>query len=315
MIETTAMELYQLRSFVAVAEEQHLTRAAARLNISQPSVSTHIKALEEELGLKLFIRTPKGMVLSDDGKMIKLKAQSALEAAEAVRFQADDLNKRLSGSVRIGLNINAQYLKSLELLESFYRGAHNIELHYRQCHSLEAHHEVKKGRLDAAFVFDLPQKADFSFTWLATFGVVAVGPYRWKSRLQNMETAKLSRFPWIWTDDRCPFNRIARRLFEPLQRLPEKAVVVDHDATIRKMVASCAGLGLMVEAEAYEAARQKEVVILGDRVADLDLSLIFLRRRSMEPLLNTVIQTICRLWSQSADKDPMAAEIKHSIKT
>ena len=78
------MELYQLKTFLAVAEEQHLTRAAARLHLSQPSVSTHIKALEEELGLTLFIRTSKGMILSHEGKSIKLKAESALRAIESV---------------------------------------------------------------------------------------------------------------------------------------------------------------------------------------------------------------------------------------
>ena len=65
--------MHQLKTFLAVAEEQHLTRAAARLHISQPSVSTHIKTIEEELGLILFILTPKGMILSQDGKLIKLK--------------------------------------------------------------------------------------------------------------------------------------------------------------------------------------------------------------------------------------------------
>lgn len=53
------MELYQLNTFVVVAEEKHLTRASVRLNSSQPTVSAHIKALEEELETRLFIRTPE----------------------------------------------------------------------------------------------------------------------------------------------------------------------------------------------------------------------------------------------------------------
>jgi DNA-binding transcriptional LysR family regulator len=58
------MEFYQLRSFVAVAEAGHLTRAAEKLHVSQPAVSAQIKALEDELELALFERTSSGMVLT-----------------------------------------------------------------------------------------------------------------------------------------------------------------------------------------------------------------------------------------------------------
>ena len=61
------MELYHLRTFVTVAEEGHLTRASERLFTSQPAVSAHIKALEEELGVTLFDRTPRGMQLTPAG--------------------------------------------------------------------------------------------------------------------------------------------------------------------------------------------------------------------------------------------------------
>lgn len=72
------MEFYQLRTFTMVAEEGHLTRAARRLNASQPAVSAHIKSLEDELRVSLFLRTPKGMVLTDAGKKLKAHADKAL---------------------------------------------------------------------------------------------------------------------------------------------------------------------------------------------------------------------------------------------
>ena len=64
---TRPMELYQLRTFAAVAELGHLTRAAERLHVSQPAVSAQIRALEDELGTPLFERGPSGMTLTTAG--------------------------------------------------------------------------------------------------------------------------------------------------------------------------------------------------------------------------------------------------------
>lgn len=58
------MEIYQLRTFVTIAKEGSITRASELLFLSQPAVSAHIKAMEDELGLVLFERTPRGMSLT-----------------------------------------------------------------------------------------------------------------------------------------------------------------------------------------------------------------------------------------------------------
>ncbi len=294
------MELYQLKTFLAVAEEGHLTRAASRLHISQPSVSTHIKALEEELGLNLFIRTPKGMTLSSDGDKIKIKAEIALHAAEAVKHKAEELKRVVAGDVRIGLNINAHYLKVPELLSAIQRDCPKLKLHFFQRHSLEVPDLLKKDQLDAGFVFVNPSNPGFETRWLATFGIMIVAPYQWEKRLKNIELEGLVDFPWIWTDQHCPFNKITAGLFEPYNRKPEKVVVVDHDSTIREMVAAGAGLCLMVEAEAREAARQKDVLIFGDSVATLDLSILYLKKKKNAPLLQALINEVNKVWLQSA---------------
>src|SRR5260370_20757109 len=77
------MELYQLRSFTAVAELGHLTRAAEKLHVSQPAMSAQIKALEDELGVALFERVPTGMILTAAGRPLLPQAAKVLAAADA----------------------------------------------------------------------------------------------------------------------------------------------------------------------------------------------------------------------------------------
>jgi DNA-binding transcriptional LysR family regulator len=74
----TSMSLQQLQYFVTVAEEEHVTRAAERLSISQPPLSRQIQALEDELGQPLFTRRGRGIVLTDFGRYFAAQATAIL---------------------------------------------------------------------------------------------------------------------------------------------------------------------------------------------------------------------------------------------
>jgi len=79
------VSLVQLESFVAVAEEAHVGRAAARLHLSQPPLTRRIRGLEDELGAPLFERTARGMRLLPTGQLLLPRARAILAAVEDAR--------------------------------------------------------------------------------------------------------------------------------------------------------------------------------------------------------------------------------------
>ena len=76
------MDLNTLRAFVVLAEEEHMTRAAERLHLTQPAISNKLKRLEAELSHPLFHRTPKGLTLTEAGEIFLVYAQEAIHTVE-----------------------------------------------------------------------------------------------------------------------------------------------------------------------------------------------------------------------------------------
>jgi DNA-binding transcriptional LysR family regulator len=103
--DESTMSLSQMRFFVAVAEEGHMTRAAKKLHISQPPLSRHIRCLEEELGTLLFERTPRGVRMLPAGEVLLRHARSILTAVDRASAEVRELGlqgfmmgARVSGS-------------------------------------------------------------------------------------------------------------------------------------------------------------------------------------------------------------------------
>ena len=101
------MELRHLRYFLAVAEHGPMTRAAGALGIQQPPLSQQIRALEDELGLALFVRHPKGVTLTDAGRMLQADAARVLHGVEAARERLAQLASGVRGRLAVGFTSSA----------------------------------------------------------------------------------------------------------------------------------------------------------------------------------------------------------------
>src|ERR1044072_186502 len=97
------MELRHLRYFVAIAEERSFTRASERLWVAQPGLSTQIRRLESELGVKLFERHTRGGDGTEAGALFLARARAALAAADAARATGHELEQGMAGRIRLGV--------------------------------------------------------------------------------------------------------------------------------------------------------------------------------------------------------------------
>lgn len=97
------MDLRTLRYFTTVARERNITRAAEKLNMSQPPLSHQIRCLEEELGVQLFIRGKRRLELTDDGTLLLRRADQILELTEKTAQEMKERKNQVSGTLYLGL--------------------------------------------------------------------------------------------------------------------------------------------------------------------------------------------------------------------
>ena len=142
------MELYQLRSFSEVARTGNLSRAAKELCASQPAVSAQIKALEEELGLPLFSRTPRGMVLTSSGEALMERARTVMDAAEALAGEARRLRGEPEGALRLGALSDPEILHLGRILTILQERHPALSVELRHATSGVLREELLSGKLD-----------------------------------------------------------------------------------------------------------------------------------------------------------------------
>ena len=97
------MELRTLRYFITVAQELNITRAAEKLNMSQPPLSNQIRGLEEELGAPLFIRGKRRLTLTAEGELLLRRARQLLDLEEKTQQELSAMQNGMSGTVNLGL--------------------------------------------------------------------------------------------------------------------------------------------------------------------------------------------------------------------
>ena len=140
------LELY--RVFFVVAKHKHMTKASEELHISQPAISQSIKKLEEQLGGTLFLRSNKGMELTEEGKMFYEYVKGALELINNAENEFTSFKNLDKGEIKIGCSTTLTKLVLLDALKRFHRNYPNININITNDLTSNLINDLKLGKLD-----------------------------------------------------------------------------------------------------------------------------------------------------------------------
>ncbi|MET9443448.1 LysR substrate-binding domain-containing protein [Streptomyces sp. NPDC006610] len=154
------MELRHLQHFVAVAEDQHFTRAAERLLVSQSGLSASIRSLERELGTALFVRTTRRVTLTEAGRALLGEAERVLAQVRSAHEAVAAVQGVLRGTLALGTEQCIAGVNVARLLAAFRRRHPDVEVRLRQAGSGALVEEVAAGRLDLAFAVRIEEDTD-----------------------------------------------------------------------------------------------------------------------------------------------------------
>lgn len=170
------MDLRQMEYLVALADEQHFTRAAAVCQVSQSGLSAAIRSLEDELGTPLFTRTTRRVDPTDAGLALLPFARGALAQAAAGRDAVIRATHALSGRLRVGAEQCLGVVDVPPLLERFHRRYPLVDIHFTQAGSHDLVAQTRRGDLDVAFVATTDHLAIANSVELGRRSVVLLTP-------------------------------------------------------------------------------------------------------------------------------------------
>ncbi|QBE66062.1 LysR substrate-binding domain-containing protein [Pseudoduganella lutea] len=267
-------EISQLRCFVAVAEELHFSRAAERLNMTQPPLSRQIRLLEHHVGAQLLERNSRTVRLTAAGKAFFPEAVRILRMAEEATFTARRAAKGEQGTLAIGFTSASGYSLLPEVVRRLRERSPGISLTLKELVSTTQVEALNAGQLDLGLMRPHPMNPELHSTLLAREALMLAIPEREADGWPLEPTlASLHGKPFVMYSpyEARPFHQMLSERFERAGVVPD---IVEHIGQVHTMLALVrAGLG---------------AALIAEGASRLQFDGIVMRRMETEP-----VETVC----------------------
>ncbi|HEY1102867.1 MAG TPA: LysR family transcriptional regulator [Burkholderiaceae bacterium] len=309
------LDLRALKAFVVTAREGNVSRAAQKLNLTQPAVSLQLKQLAEITGLNLFSRTSNGVLLTRDGATLLQHAERALQAQSDFLQAAHRMKGVITGTLRIGTILDPEFTRLGAFLRELVALAPEIQPQLRQGMSGEVMDALLKGELDVAYALSPALNAKGSRRLLpidderlhtrplTRFTYRVVAPPGWGPQIQGRDWPELVRLPWIMTPPASVHHRLIAAKLEPLGLSQNGVAMVDQESSMLALVRSGVGLCLARDSLAIQESHAHGLDV-ADRVSlDAVMSFARLAKAEKSAAVKLAFDAMSRAWTTILDNN------------
>lgn len=290
------MELYQLKTFLKVAELNNITRSSEELNTSQPTVSAHIKALEEELNIALFDRHPKGMELTENGRKIRTIAEDILGSVDSIIQLSEVLNKENHIDIHMATNTFPEVLKLNELLSLTSLRFPNVTFSFSYGNSADILADIRQKVFDCGFVYGKNKFQDIQIDLLQTIPLKLIAPYSWEDKITSMNFKEIASLPWILVNEDCPFIHEVNKVFKDFSNELNVTVRVDDENHILNLVQSGMGISIIPELTLNVPGKNSNIFVYDDVEMSIDLSFAYMKSKKDDPEIVMLKKLLSEIW-------------------
>lgn len=290
------IDLVQLRTFIGVAEEEHLTRAAERLHISQSAASAHVRAIEENLETQLFIRTNRNLKLTRAGELLLERARILLNEASVFTSFARELRGKLEGNLLVGASSDPAS-RAAEIIAALHDRHPLIHIDLRARPSAGARQDLKSGELDVGILLGPSMDHGLTHYEVTRVQFRIAGPIAWKKQIESADWDELAGMPWITPlDSSRAYSAMLAQLFETKGLVPRSVASFDNATLASAMLRAGVGLMLMREAHALKGERDGYLALSPIARTELPLFIAHLASRKNDPLIAAFMEAACKVW-------------------
>ncbi|MCR5825629.1 MAG: LysR family transcriptional regulator [Oscillospiraceae bacterium] len=157
------MEIRTLRYFLAVAREENMSHAAELLHVTQPTLSKALRALEDELGQKLFTRHSFSIALTEEGILLRDRAEDLISMADRIERDFLSLDDITGGDIYFGLAESYQIRHLAREIRAFKATYPNLRYHITSGDTEQVTEKLDKGLLDFAVICELPDERKYDY--------------------------------------------------------------------------------------------------------------------------------------------------------
>src|SRR5580765_1690216 len=255
------MEIWQLRTFCEIAETLNFTKASEKLHLTQSAVSHQIRSLEDELGVSLFIRTKRGVLLTDAGKSALEHAKRILNEAEEMREHMAGRERALAGRVRVAAATQALVYLFAPLFEDFMDAYESVELVFRTTPTTEQTvDDILSGVADVGFASMAVYSPTLQVAELFDDELVlVVGKKHRLAKQTQVSVADLKDERWILFERGASIRRATDAFFKTVKVEPEMALESNDTYFVKLMIERGLGISLMPSWTVKEEVRNAKL--------------------------------------------------------